>query len=477
MQLLRRGLAYRLHLIAFITGVVLMVYELIAARLLAPTIGSSTYVWTSVIGVIIAALSLGYWAGGVVADARQRRSDLIWLLLIVAATMTLTIYMHQALLANLLASGWDVRWQAVMASLLLFAPSSFGLGMISPYLVKLEVRSLQVAGRTVASLSALNSIGGISGTFLAGFFLFGWIGARETLAALVGLTMLSSWSLRPNYAWRLRLSLSIVIGLAAISGAAQPRADVIDTAAARYTIAQWQGQQTTLRGLLAGPAGVQSGVDVNDPGRLVFWYTAELAKLVDAANNKQNILILGGGTLTLPQFLADKYPASRIDVVEIDRELFELARQHFFYTDPKNIELIASDARRYVQSTERQYDIILVDVYQDGQMPFTTVTTEFASALKARLRPNGLVGLNIIAGQNGACRDLLAAVNGSFSARFGPGRFNFEQNQGRTNLIAAYGQLGDQSTRQYQSEKLEPGVNLSDNFAPTDRLTEACQSQ
>ena len=61
---------HSLGVISFLIGFALMAYELVAARLLAPTIGSSIYVWTSVIGIIIAALSIGYWLGGKLADAR-----------------------------------------------------------------------------------------------------------------------------------------------------------------------------------------------------------------------------------------------------------------------------------------------------------------------------------------------------------------------------------------------------------------------
>ena len=66
----------KLGILAAIAGFVLMVFEIAAARILAPSIGSSTYVWTSVIGVIIMALSVGYWAGGRVADKRNSPNDI-----------------------------------------------------------------------------------------------------------------------------------------------------------------------------------------------------------------------------------------------------------------------------------------------------------------------------------------------------------------------------------------------------------------
>lgn len=85
-----RRLPTRLELLACTVGFVLMTFELAAARILAPTVGSSTYVWTSIIGTIIAALSFGFYMGGRVADARARRRDVQWLLLAAAGLIALT---------------------------------------------------------------------------------------------------------------------------------------------------------------------------------------------------------------------------------------------------------------------------------------------------------------------------------------------------------------------------------------------------
>lgn len=468
---------YRYHLIAFVTGFVLMVYELVAARLLAPTIGSSTYVWTSVIGVIIAALSVGYWLGGRMSDARQRALDVAWLLIAVGASIMGTLLLSDAILSSLLEQSYDVRTQAVIAATVLFAPSSLLLGMISPYLVRLEVQSLSVAGRTVASLSALNSIGGIVGTFLAGFFLFGWIGSRETLLVLVVLMIAMNWCIVPQYRWLVRITMSIVIIFITFSMVRQPTPGETDTASAHYTIREWQNySDATYRGLLAGPAGIQSGVDINNPDELVFWYTQALADVVDASPKKDRILMLGGGTLTLPRYLANTHPNSQIDVVEIDPELFSIARDEFFYDDPANVNLIAADARRYIETADTAYDIILVDVFNDGHIPFSMTTYEATKQLNGLLRDEqSVVALNLIAGLSDACRPLLAAVNEPLEQIVGDGVFRFQGSSSqRTNLIAAYGhtsQLGEQ----YESIPLSSDVLLRDNFAPTEQLTRQCQ--
>ena len=143
-----------------------MTFELAAARILAPTVGSSTYVWTSIIGTIIAALSFGFYVGGRIADARARRRDVMWLLLVASGLIALTTVLYPHVLPWLADLEIDVRAQAVMAALLLFAPTSFVLGTISPYLAKLNVTSLKTAGTAVANLSMWDALGGITGTFL-----------------------------------------------------------------------------------------------------------------------------------------------------------------------------------------------------------------------------------------------------------------------------------------------------------------------
>lgn len=83
-----------LSLAAFAAGFSLMTFELVAARILAPSIGNSTYVWTSVIGVIMLALSLGYFMGGKMADARKQPLDAAMLFFVAATCILITLIFH-----------------------------------------------------------------------------------------------------------------------------------------------------------------------------------------------------------------------------------------------------------------------------------------------------------------------------------------------------------------------------------------------
>lgn len=463
----------KLELVALISGFVLMVFELAGARILAPSIGSSTYVWTSVIGVIIAALSLGYFAGGKFADMRGYLIDVVRLTLLSSIFITLTIVLYKDVILWVVDAIADPRLQGVVASLILFAPASFVLGTISPYLAKLNVTSLKTTGRSVASLSALNSIGGIIGTFTAGFFLFGFIGSHETLSFVSLLMLLVSWIIRPELEWRIRLFLTIAVLV--IVGFSFQRTEGLsfDTPTAHYTVTD---TSTGFRQLKTGPHGAQSIVNLKDKSSLASWYTQQLDLAVTHAPQKKNILMLGGGALTLPQHLANKYPESHIDVVEIDPELASIARRYFGYKDPGNVSLIFTDARTYVNQTKKQYDIILVDVYGDMEVPFVFLTQEYGDRIKEITRPAGIVAVNMIAGMRGKCFRWLQALDAPYRAHFTSAVYLIESSDGvRSNMVVVYSRQ-PMTLPGVSSLDLMPGISYSDNFAPAERLQYDCEA-
>ena len=461
----------KLEIIAFVSGFVLMVFELAGARILAPGIGSSTYVWTSVIGIIIAALSLGYWIGGKVADSRGYTVDVARLCLLSGLAIALAMLQYDGVIRWVAESFDDPRWQGVVASLILFAPTSFLLGTVSPYLAKLKVRSLSTTGRSIASLSALNSIGGIMGTFTAGFVLFGYVGSHETLALAAVLMVLISWLVAPGIDVKLRALASVGVVVTVLLPAAQVGAIAIDTPSAHYTVFE----TTEARLLATGPYAAQSGIALAQPNQLYFWYTQQLAEVVERAPQKQSILVLGGGALTLPQYLAYKYPGSTIDTVEIDPELAVIAREHFGYQDPSNVNLIFADARTYVNQTDRQYDVVIVDVYGDAHVPFTLLTREYGDQIARITKPGGIVAANMIAGLADECRALLGALDAPYRAHFAQATYTIENTQKhRSNMVVAYAQQAPvwPNSRVLDLPSQTP---YTDNFAPAERLQHACR--
>lgn len=467
---------HRLEFISFVTGFTLLTYELAAARVLAPSIGSSTYVWTGVIGVIIAALSLGFFAGGKVADARNRLSDLVALLLLAAGGAVLTLLTYEGILQSIVDSFEDNRVQAVVAALTLFAPTSFFIGMTSPYLAKLNVRSLKETGQSIASLDMLNAIGGILGTFVTGFILFGYIGSHEAMGLVAILLLLASWLVAPRLHVGRRLLISGALILTALTPATIVQGIIpIDTASAHYEVVNGFIDNRLVTGLVTGPTGTQSAVYQSGTSEPVFWYVREAAR-VTVERDPRSVLILGGGAFTLPQHLSERLPDAAIDVVEIDPELETISQEYFGYRNPSNVTETFTDARVYLNRTGQRYDVVVVDVYGDSSIPFTFITDEYGAAVRRVLKPGGIVIANIIGGLEGRCREALTAVDAAYRAHLPFVRYAVEPGRDirRANHLIIYSEQA-QDIQGFRELSLPRQKPYTDNFAPAERLYYDCQ--
>lgn len=467
----------KLELIAFTSGFALMCFELVAARLLAPSIGASTYVWTSVIGVIIAALAIGYWVGGVVADRRNSRIDLAYLLLASAAAVLLAQVFYSGVLQYTVQWEADPRLQSVVVALLLFAPASFILGMISPYLAKLNVTSLSVSGRRVASLGALNSIGGIVGTFLTGFVLLGAVGSHQLLTYIVLLLVVASWLVVPREASGMRALASLAFIAASLAPAtAVYGVQNIDTPSAHYQVVDYTYNDRPIVGLVTGPNGIQSAVYQDGDESLVFWYAREMARQALDQSPKQ-VLLLGGGAFTLPEYLVSASDDVEVDVVEIDPRLLDISKQYFGYQQSARVTEYFDDARRFVNSTDKIYDVIMVDVYGDGAIPFAFATSEYGRQIERLLADDGIVVVNIIGGlAGGPCQEVFAAVDAAYRERLPYGYYATETNQIllRGNVVVTYSRhpLAGGGLREIPVAA-QPA--FTDDRAPIEQLYHRCQ--
>ena len=467
---------HRLEFISFVTGFGLLTYELAAARVLAPSIGSSTYVWTGVIGVIIAALSLGFFVGGKVADRRNRQTDLVWLLLLASGMAVITLIIYEGVLQSIVEAIEDSRVQAVVAALSLFAPTSFFIGMTSPYLAKLNVTSLKSTGQAIASLDMFNAIGGIIGTFVTGFILFGYIGSHQAIAMVAVLLLLVSWLIAPRIYMSQRLIVSGVLLLCALTPPSSYQYIIeVDTASAHYEVVQGYMDDRLITGLVTGPTGTQSAVYQDGRSDPVFWYANEAARIT-IERRPDTVLVLGGGAFTLPQYLSEQLPDSHIDVVEIDPELETISQEHFGYTNPPNVNEVFTDARAYINQSQKQYDVVIVDVYGDTSIPFTFMTKEYGQALEERLKPSGVVVANIIGGLTGVCRDTFAAVDAGYRTSLPYAYYANESGriEDRANHIVVYARV----PQSIEGLRVLPSFRqpaYTDNYAPSERLFYDCQ--
>ena len=161
---------FTLEIVVFICGAVVMAYEIIGSRMLGPYVGTSMVVWTSIIGVILLSLSVGYYWGGRIADQKPRADVLSMYIFLAGLFIILSTLLKDYLLTFLMNTLKNVNVVSVVSSLLLFAFPALMLGMVSPYAARIKIKSVEKSGSTVGNLYAISTVGSILGVFLAGFY-------------------------------------------------------------------------------------------------------------------------------------------------------------------------------------------------------------------------------------------------------------------------------------------------------------------
>lgn len=204
---------YILEITVFICGAVVMIFELVGSRILAPYLGTSIFVWTSLIGIILGSLSVGYYWGGKIADKKATPGGLAGIILLAAFLIGLTVLLKDVLILFLITSLSQIKATSVLSSIILFSPASILLGMVSPYVAKLKLNSLDSAGAIVGNLYALSTAGSIGGTFLAGFYLIPSFGVNKILIALAIVILLISVFLDKNKLFKTKLILLVALCL------------------------------------------------------------------------------------------------------------------------------------------------------------------------------------------------------------------------------------------------------------------------
>ncbi len=181
-----------IKVIVFICGAVVMSFEILGSRVLAPNFGSSVFVWGSLISVFLAGLSAGYFLGGRLAD-RNPSSGKLGLMLIVPGILFLAFPYYSAPVSDwIFTQDLGVRSSPLLASVVLFLIPSVFLGIVSPYTAKLMICSLHTSGKTIGTLYALSTFGSIIGTLVTSFYLITVAGVNALIMAQGGILILSA---------------------------------------------------------------------------------------------------------------------------------------------------------------------------------------------------------------------------------------------------------------------------------------------
>jgi spermidine synthase len=389
----------RLAALVFGAGIGALATEITASRLLAPYFGSSTIVWANLIGIVLAALALGYWLGGRIAD-RRPQPPLLGFIVLVAAVCVAAIPFVAKPFLDLTVEGLDTASAGAVvgsfvAVLLLCAPPVVLLGMVSPFAIRLAVSSVETAGAVAGRLYALSTAGSLLGTFLPALVLIPAVGTQRTFLVIAALLAASaSFLLGARY---LVVAAALAALVAVPPGAVKAEAGLLHEETSYYQYIQVV-ERSDGRRLLS----LNEGVAVHSVWRPDSVLTGgvwdaflAIPPLLDRPLDR--VAILGNAAGTTARALGVYYPGAFVDGVELDPAVSRVGRRYFAMGENPRLTVHDADARPYLRSTDRLYDLIVVDAYHQPYVPFYLATREFFRLVRAHLAPGGIVALNVAA--------------------------------------------------------------------------------
>jgi spermidine synthase len=404
--------------LVFGAGIGALATEITASRLLAPYFGSSTIVWANLIGIVLAALALGYWLGGRIADRRPHAPLLGFIVLAAAVCVAAIPFLAEPFL-DLTVEGLDEASAGAvigsfLAVLLLCAPPVVLLGMVSPFAIRLAVSSIETAGAVAGRLYALSTAGSLLGTFLPALVLIPALGTQRTFLVVAALLALSSsFLLGARY---LVVAAALAALVAVPPGAVKTQAGLLHEETSYHQYIQVVERQDGRRVLY-----LNEGIAVHSvwrPDSVLtggIWDTF-LAVPPLLGRPLERVAILGNAAGTTARALGVYYPRAEVDGVELDPAVSSVGRRYFGMEDNPRLTVHDTDARPFLRSTDRRYDLIVVDAYHQPYVPFYLATREFFRLVRERLAPGGIVALNVAAVPDD--KRLVRAIGATLAAEF-----------------------------------------------------------
>lgn len=393
-----------IYAVAFLSGAALMGLEMVGSRVLAPTFGSSIFIWGSLIGVVLAALSIGYYAGGRLADRHPRAGPLAVILGLSGLFTSLIPWASRAVLGR--SAALPGAAGPLTACLVLFFVPSVLLAMVSPWCMRLSIPSVERAGHSAGLLYAVSNAGSIAGTFATSFYMIPRMGTVAILRSLSGLLLALGIlvSLGAGNGNRktlpLVLTVSMVVALSAnILGGTVAEAGVIYKEQSLYHNI-YVSEQGGIR-LLRFDKAVQGGIYVDRPYDSAYPYPDYVHLALTLNPDIKDVLMIGLGAGLAPKRFARDYPDMNIEVVEIDPAVVRVAREYFGFPEDDVVKIHVRDGRVFLTESDKRYDLIVLDAYWADAIPFHLATIEFYETVKARLNEGGVLASNIIGALEG----------------------------------------------------------------------------
>ena len=384
----------------FVVGSSTLGAEIAAARLMAPFFGASTIVWANTIAVVLVALSVGYWFGGRMADRRPDQGSLSLLVLLAAALLALVPIVAQPFLSLSVEAFDNVSLGAGLGSLLgvlaLVAVPVLMLGAVSPWAIRLKLERIEDSGQTAGRMYAISTVGSLLGTFLSALLLIPLAGTQRTfLTFALALAIVAALGL-PRRWWLVPVGVAALFAVPVGTVKAAEEGRVIHETDTEYQYAR----------VIERPDGERT-LELNE-GQAIhslyrphsvltggYWDGYLVTPFAVRRDAPRRVAILGFAGGTTARAYERFFPATRVDGVEIDGELFDIGHRYFGLRKRPQLHEHTEDARPFLRRTGERFDAIFLDTYRQPYIPFYLSTREFFQLARSRLAPGGSVIVNL----------------------------------------------------------------------------------
>ncbi|HKS36201.1 MAG TPA: fused MFS/spermidine synthase, partial [Verrucomicrobiae bacterium] len=400
------GLRRYLYFTAAVTGAAIMIVEILGAKMLAPYVGTSHFVWTAQIAVTLMALAAGYFVGGWLVDRSPRLTRLYGAILVAAAYLCVTV------LAVGPVAYWCLQFKLALGSLLasaflFFVPLSL-LAMVGPFFIRVLTSSVSSVGGNVGRLTALSTLGSFVGTLLIGYVLIPFL---------------------PN-SWTMYLTAGLLFGVVAVYFLVWEKKSRDRPAVAAGVLAGlfigFIGVRKDSRSIFSNSTEIFRGnsnfgqlqvVDAGSGARRYYLNDYLVQNIYDPAEQQsttlftymlhdlarayapriESALCIGLGVGVVPTRLGSE--GIRVDVVEINPAVVPLG-ERYFGSQPNRFNLFIGDGRHFVNATTNRYDVIVLDAFLGDSSPSHLMTRESFDAMRRIMNPGGVLVINCFADFN-----------------------------------------------------------------------------
>ncbi|MBL6998539.1 MAG: fused MFS/spermidine synthase [Gammaproteobacteria bacterium] len=393
-------LAYLL-LTTMVCGAMVMVIEVLGSRVIGPFFGVSLFVWTSLISVAMVALALGYALGGALSD-RHGTANYLYLIIFCAGVLVFVIPWLKTSIIQF-SVPYGLRLGSFISASLLFGPSLFLLGCVSPYVVKIATLGMNNLGRTVGGFYAVSTMGSVAGTVLTGFILIAYLRVDQIFilvgSVLMGLSLLYFALFMKKTPLAVAPLLLLLLpsppshtsqSLLLENGTQVQLVEARDSHYGSIRVLDFSGDRFQSRELMIDGL-IQGGMDLNS-GYSTYEFVYYLQLLPYAIHPQgQRALIIGLGAGLMPMWYERQGITS--DVVDIDPVVLEMARKHFGFSIRGDIYI--EDARYFLSRSTALYDYLILDVFNGDTTPGHLLSVEALKLMRQRLNAQGVLGINL----------------------------------------------------------------------------------